>query len=77
MNEALSSFLLDGKVAIVTGASSGIGEQTVKLFSRLGAFVVAAARREERLKDLAKKYPNVMPITVSYTHLTLPTKRIV
>ena len=41
MNEALSSFLLDGKVAIVTGASSGIGEQTVKLFSRLGASVVA------------------------------------
>ena len=62
MNEALSSFLLDGKVAIVTGASSGIGEQTVKLFSRLGASVVAAARREERLKDLANKYPNVMPI---------------
>ena len=62
MNEALSSFLLDGKVAIVTGASSGIGEQTVKLFSRLGAFVVAAARREERLKDLANKYRNVMPI---------------
>ena len=53
MNEALSSFLLDGKVAIVTGASSGIGEQTVKLFSRLGASVVAAARREERLKDLS------------------------
>ena len=62
MNDPLNTFRLDGKVAIVTGASSGIGAQTVKLFSSLGAKVAAAARREDRLHDLANQYPNVMAV---------------
>ena len=62
MNDPLNTFRLDGKVAIVTGASSGIGAQTVKLFSSLGAKVIAAARREDRLQDLANRYPNVMAV---------------
>ena len=62
MNDLLNVFRLDGKIAIVTGASSGIGAQTVKLFSSLGAKVIAAARREDRLHDLANQYPNVMAV---------------
>ena len=62
MNDPLNTFRLDGKVAIVTGASSGIGAQTVKLFSSLGAKVAAAARREDRLQELANQYPNVMAV---------------
>ena len=62
MNDPLNTFRLDGKVAIVTGASSGIGAQTVKLFSSLGAKVIAAARREDRLQELANQYPNVMAV---------------
>ena len=62
MNDPLNVFRLDGKIAIVTGASSGIGAQTVKLFSSLGAKVIAAARREDRLHDLANQYPNVMAV---------------
>ncbi|MAK53842.1 MAG: short-chain dehydrogenase [Acidimicrobiaceae bacterium] len=62
MNDPLNVFRLDGKIAIVTGASSGIGAQTVKLFSSLGAKVIAAARREDKLHDLANQYPNVMAV---------------
>ena len=62
MNDPLNVFRLDGKIALVTGASSGIGAQTVKLFSSLGAKVIAAARREGRLQDLANQYPNVMAV---------------
>jgi NADP-dependent 3-hydroxy acid dehydrogenase YdfG len=43
---------LDGKVAVVTGASSGIGEATAEALAREGAAVVVAARREDRLTDL-------------------------
>ena len=46
---------LDGKVCIVTGASAGIGRATAQLFCREGAKVVAVARREERLEELARE----------------------
>ena len=47
--------VIDGKVVIVTGASSGIGEATAREFAQAGAITVLAARRVERLKRLEKE----------------------
>jgi NAD(P)-dependent dehydrogenase (short-subunit alcohol dehydrogenase family) len=44
---------LDGKVALITGASSGIGRGTAELFTKEGATVVLTARREDKLNELA------------------------
>jgi NADP-dependent 3-hydroxy acid dehydrogenase YdfG len=44
---------LAGKTAVVTGASSGIGEATAQALSREGCNVVLAARREDRLNAIA------------------------
>ncbi|HLE90157.1 MAG TPA: SDR family NAD(P)-dependent oxidoreductase, partial [Anaerolineales bacterium] len=46
---------IKGKVVIVTGASSGIGEATARQFAREGAKVVLAARRVDRLEALAEE----------------------
>lgn len=44
--------MLTGKVAIVTGASSGIGRAAAKLFAQNGAKLIVNARREKELDDL-------------------------
>ena len=44
-----------GKVAIVTGASSGIGRETALELARRGATVVGVARRERRLRELVER----------------------
>ncbi|HEX5807856.1 MAG TPA: SDR family oxidoreductase, partial [Anaerolineales bacterium] len=46
---------IEGKVAIITGASAGIGEATAREFARAGAKVVLAARRKERLERLEEE----------------------
>ncbi|MDP8901501.1 MAG: SDR family NAD(P)-dependent oxidoreductase [Actinomycetota bacterium] len=46
---------LDGKVAVVTGASSGIGEATAEALAAEGTTVVVAARREDRLAELTRR----------------------
>ena len=50
--ETTSLFRLDGKVALVTGASSGLGRHFAKVLAQAGAHVVVAARRKERLQEL-------------------------
>jgi len=46
---------LSGRVAAITGASSGIGEATALAFARAGAKVALGARRTDRIEDLASR----------------------
>jgi short-subunit dehydrogenase len=56
------------KIAIVTGASSGIGLATAKLLSKNGAKVVLAARSKEKLSALTKTLPNSLVILTDMTN---------
>ena len=53
------------KVALVTGASSGIGEATALRLKELGFTVFGAARRVDRMQDLAKAGINVLAVDVT------------
>jgi len=51
--DAIGLFGLDGRVAIVTGASSGLGERFARVLHGAGAHVALVARRRDRLEELA------------------------
>ena len=53
----LDSFRLDDQIAIVTGASSGLGAHFAEVLHAVGAQVVLTARRGERLDALATELP--------------------
>ena len=59
-------FNLKGRVAVITGASSGLGKQMSKAFANQGANLVILARRIERLEELKleleEKGVEVLPI---------------
>lgn len=52
---------LSGKVAIITGASSGIGWSTAKLFAKLGARLSLNGRKEDKLKLVTEACQQYMP----------------
>jgi NAD(P)-dependent dehydrogenase (short-subunit alcohol dehydrogenase family) len=58
----LDVFRLDGKVAVVTGASSGLGDRFARTLHAAGATVVVAARRRERLEALVSGLPGSMAV---------------
>lgn len=59
--------IVKGKVAIVTGASYGIGEATARLLSQKGAKVALAARTEKKLHKLAKELPDSFVVPTDMT----------
>ncbi len=54
--------MLNGKVVIITGASSGIGNAAAREFSAAGSLLVIAARREELLKELEEELSTAGPV---------------
>src|SRR5215211_4413180 len=59
--------LLEGQVHIVTGASSGLGEQLARALASAGAIPVAAARRAERLERLQREVPGLHAVACDVT----------
>jgi serine 3-dehydrogenase (NADP+) len=58
---------LQGQSVIVVGASSGMGRAIAACLAEHGATVLAAARRQERLDELAAKVPGIIPVTADVT----------
>lgn len=62
--DVVSPFSLTGRTAIVTGASSGLGDRFARVLHAAGATVVIGARRTERLEALAGELGDrVVPVT--------------
>ncbi|WP_052070491.1 SDR family NAD(P)-dependent oxidoreductase [Streptacidiphilus albus] len=62
-----AAFRLDGRTAVVTGASSGIGAHFARVLSAAGARVVLAARREAPLRELAGDLPGSLAVACDVT----------
>ena len=60
-------FDIEGRVAIVTGASSGLGAHFARMLSEHGAKVVLAARRKEQLEKLAGDLPGSLAVSCDVT----------
>ena len=67
--DPLAPFRIDGKVAIVTGASSGLGARFARVLDAAGAKVVLVARRQERLQQLAGELGDALPVPQDLSEL--------
>ena len=72
VTQAERLFDLTGEVALVTGASSGLGRRFAEVLAAHGAKVVAAARRADRLRDLAAENDSIAALALDVTD----TKRL-
>src|SRR4051794_2395689 len=67
-----------GQIAIVTGASSGIGAATTLQLASAGIKVYAIARRAKRLEEISKRFPNhVIPVVQDITGDLTPLKELI
>jgi len=56
---------MSGKIALVTGASSGIGEAAARLLKAKGFIVYAAARRQDQMAPLSREGVHVLPLDIT------------
>jgi NADP-dependent 3-hydroxy acid dehydrogenase YdfG len=61
---------IENKVAIVTGASSGIGLATARLLSSKGAYLALVSRSKDKLEKLATEIPNSMAAPPTWRKLS-------
>jgi NAD(P)-dependent dehydrogenase (short-subunit alcohol dehydrogenase family) len=62
VGQPLDLFRLDGRTVIVTGASSGLGDRFARVVHAVGANVVVAARRADRLEALVAELPGALAV---------------
>ena len=55
-------FNLEGRVAVISGASSGLGKQMARAFAKQGAKLVVLARRIERLEELKEELKDITEV---------------
>ncbi len=70
--DPLAAFRLDGRCALVTGASSGLGARFAEVLAAAGASVVVAARRADRLAELADRLPDALAVPCDLTEPGAP-----
>lgn len=58
LHDPASAFRLDGRIALITGASRGIGESIARLFARQGARVILSSRKQADLEVVAEAIRN-------------------
>ncbi|HEY1516584.1 MAG TPA: glucose 1-dehydrogenase [Solirubrobacteraceae bacterium] len=71
--DPLARFRMDGKVAIVTGASSGLGARFARVLDAAGASVVLVARRRERLEQLESELRDALSVPCDLARLDVAT----
>jgi NAD(P)-dependent dehydrogenase (short-subunit alcohol dehydrogenase family) len=67
IDDPTTTFRLDDRVGVVTGASSGLGARFARVLAAAGARVVLVARRHDRISALAEELPHAAAVTLDVT----------